>query len=545
MLKRRFRLVTLMLTLVFAFASFGFSVFAEAESAQSDEMLPLSDWNGDWPGYASLFDLEELQPFFTRLAELEFKDPVAAIEEQKAAYMLEFDHFIVENDTIKLTKDGAEISNAVYTPVGIEKSKYGKHDLTWYVFTSEDPNAAYKNFVLMPAHGDDFQHIHFRFGNEPVAELMAREDWWPTAISSNMSVDDLVEYYEKAVEEKEEEVLKNKKELSVWDGKWNNAASFVDAPELKDVYTQLAELEGKTYEELIAGMKDRYAIDFDQMIVDGEKITFVKGGEETTGSYVSAGIVKHQNGRRTSSWNVFKAVDDSAPYETLIMFEPHGSNVHIHFRYGGPGETVQELVEKKDWMPTMYLDEVTVEDLLESQEKKLARAIENAEAKVELSEWAGDWNNMGAYLDDEELQAAFVTLAENEKVSQEEAKNAYVLKRQTDFGAIRFEGDEVIFFDAPFDRNGVEIARGKYVYSSVEKTKEGKHDLTWYAYKTSDVEAPYTNLLLMKVHGEDLVHYHLRYGDESVKKLLEKDGWFPTMIATDSTVDDLIAEITE
>ena len=37
-------------------------------------------------------------------------------------------------------------------------------------------------------------------------------------------------------------------------------------------------------------------------------------------------------------------------------------------------------------------------------------------SEVSLADWEGEWNNMGGYLDKDEVQSAFKTLAEKEKV---------------------------------------------------------------------------------------------------------------------------------
>lgn len=180
----------------------------------------------------------------------------------------------------------------------------------------------------------------------------------------------------------------------------------------------------------------------------------------------------------------------------------------------------------------------------EKKEEAKKDEAKTSTAENSISEWKGSWNNMGAYLDDKELQGAFETLAKKENKSVDEVKKAYVEKRKCEFDGFVVDGDKVTLLDAFQDKNGKVISESEYVFNKAYNVKHGNYDLEWFAYEAKG-EAKYKVLLMMEVHGEEaLTHFHMRYGDD-VDKLLAIDGWYPTFVKPNSTYDQLIAEITE
>ena len=165
--------------------------------------------------------------------------------------------------------------------------------------------------------------------------------------------------------------------------------------------------------------------------------------------------------------------------------------------------------------------------------------------EVSLADWAGTWNNIGAYLDEAEFAPAFEKLAKEEGKDVDAAKAAYKEKRKCDFNAMVIDGDKVTFLDGFKDKDGKEVASAEYKFDSTHTTKLGEHELHWTAFKATDANAKYPVLLMMPVNTEEpLKHFHLRYGND-VKELLAVEGWFPAMIAPDATTEQISGEIAE
>lgn len=166
------------------------------------------------------------------------------------------------------------------------------------------------------------------------------------------------------------------------------------------------------------------------------------------------------------------------------------------------------------------------------------------EDEIQLSEWDGIWNNMGAYLDDEELQDAFKELAEEENSTLEEVKKAYSEKRRADFDGMIIDGDSITFLDGFKDKDGKEIGKVDYEYKESHKVKHGNFDIEWYVFEAEE-DTEYKVLLMMPIHGEEaLTHFHLRYGDD-LEELLAMDDWYPTFVKPNSTYEQLYEEIIE
>lgn len=162
----------------------------------------------------------------------------------------------------------------------------------------------------------------------------------------------------------------------------------------------------------------------------------------------------------------------------------------------------------------------------------------------DLSTWKGTWNNMGAYLEDEEIQEAYTKLAEEEGITAEEAKKAYLEKRHADFDGLIVEDNKVTYLDGFKDKDGKEIAQVEYAYKETKKVPRGDSELTWHVFE-SEEEGAYKVLLMMEMDDEDaLTHFHMRYGKD-LDEVLAKEKWFPTFIATDSTHEQLYEEIAE
>lgn len=170
---------------------------------------------------------------------------------------------------------------------------------------------------------------------------------------------------------------------------------------------------------------------------------------------------------------------------------------------------------------------------------------EEANEKVSLSDWEGKWNSMEGYLDKEEVQDAFKTLAEKENTDQETAKKAYLEKRKCDFKGLEIEGEKAKFYQEFPEDSSNESKEVEYKFIDKKEVKHGSHMLEWDIFEAVSPDAEYKYLLMMPIHGEEsLTHFHMRYGND-VDELLEKDGWFPTFVKPNTTDSQIIDEITE
>lgn len=173
-----------------------------------------------------------------------------------------------------------------------------------------------------------------------------------------------------------------------------------------------------------------------------------------------------------------------------------------------------------------------------SEEKPEAEA-------VSLADWEGEWNNMGGYLDREEVQGAFKTLAEKEKTDEATAKAAYLEKRACEFDGLKIEGDKITFLSTFPSEGGDVKGEGTYKFVEAKEVPHGNMTLSWNVFEAEGDGAPYKYLLMMPIHGEEaLTHFHMRYGNDK-DELLAKEGWFPTFVKPTSTNDQIIDEITE
>lgn len=192
-------------------------------------------------------------------------------------------------------------------------------------------------------------------------------------------------------------------------------------------------------------------------------------------------------------------------------------------------------------------DETTKEGVEEAgtEERGKEEAVKEDDQKVaELSDWDGTWNNMGAYLENEELQGAYEGLAEKEDMTVEEVKKMYLEKRKSDFDGLVIKGNKVKFLDGFEDKDGEEIAEMEYEYKETKKVPRGDSELVWNIFESKE-DGQYKVLAMMEVDTEEaLTHFHMRYGKD-LDEILAKERWFPTLVKPDSTNEQLYEEIAE
>ena len=176
--------------------------------------------------------------------------------------------------------------------------------------------------------------------------------------------------------------------------------------------------------------------------------------------------------------------------------------------------------------------ETVVEDT--TKDKKDEKTVED------LSSWDGTWNNMGAYLEDEEVQDAYEELAKEENMTPEEAKKEYVEKRQSNFDGLVVKGNKITFLDGFEDKDGKEIETVEYEFKETKKIPGGETE--WNIFESKE-DGEYKILAMMvPVLDEPLTHFHMRYGKD-LDEILAKEGWYPTFVTPDSTYDQLSGEI--
>ncbi len=155
-----------------------------------------------------------------------------------------------------------------------------------------------------------------------------------------------------------------------WAGSWTSSTTFLDAPEMVDVYKMLAEkaaAAGKktnTPEAVKAFFKAMGNSDFAGLRLEGDKVTFLNadGTSKETLSYTYEGIEKRKFGEYPLSWSTFQATSASS-YKYLVMMPPeqHGTGpVHFHVRYGDKGIAyLLDTPALQGWWPTLCKEGTT------------------------------------------------------------------------------------------------------------------------------------------------------------------------------------------
>jgi zinc transport system substrate-binding protein len=170
-----------------------------------------------------------------------------------------------------------------------------------------------------------------------------------------------------------------------------------------------------------------------------------------------------------------------------------------------------------------------------------------AEENPALEAWHGTWNNFSAYFDRPELEAAYAVKAEKEGKTPAAVKADYLTgpTYKCEIAGLGITRDTITFYQEP---QTVPISGDGIAYQG-NYTDAGEVDINgriWRHFETSE-DLPYTHLLFLPVDadvpGETMLHFHFRYGKD-LETLKNQEGWYPTMIAYDTTDELIIGHIT-
>lgn len=345
---------------------------------------------------------------------------------------------------------------------------------------------------------------------------------------------------------KTEEPAKNGEinSLANWKGVWNNFGAYLEEPAVVEAFKKL-----ENGEKTLAETKTKNDFGFNGMEFDGNKITLFdqmksKGGkalDSTEYEFVKAHTMKQ--GNREYKLYEFKAKDANAKNPVILLGEPHGEEVmlHIHFRLG---KTIDEALNAKK-IATFVKDSVTVEQIAKVVSTRFEKPAKKEEAKaVQLTDWKGEWNNFTGYFEKPEVQKSFEELGKKEGKSAADAKKELFEKRKTEFNGIKLDGNKVTFYDKFISEGGKEIATLEYKFVESHKVKHGGEELSWNVFETKGNDT-FKYLALLPVHGEEeLVHFHLRYGND-LQKILRSEDWYPTFVKPNSTMEQISHEVGE
>jgi zinc transport system substrate-binding protein len=150
-----------------------------------------------------------------------------------------------------------------------------------------------------------------------------------------------------------------------------------------------------------------------------------------------------------------------------------------------------------------------------------------------LAEWNGQWISIHLAMRDPSFEPYYEARSEVLELNLAETREDYVKHWRTDYPEISISGNRVTFRGNGGTISADYQARG---YQVVE-TSSGAHRV-WFNYETNTPSVP--RRIIINDHGykpresgeEDEdghpLHFHLKYGNESVADLVADSGWVPT-----------------
>ncbi|OMF56780.1 hypothetical protein BK139_14260 [Paenibacillus sp. FSL R5-0490] len=154
--------------------------------------------------------------------------------------------------------------------------------------------------------------------------------------------------------------------LSDWEGDWQSVYPFLQDGTLDEVFAHKAEHGGEmTAKEYKEYYDEGYQTNVERIQIQGNKVTFVKNGEEYTGEYIYDGyeILTYDAGNRGVRY-VFKLEAKAEGLPQYIQFSDHSiypteaSHYHLYW-----GDDREKLLDEVTHWPTYYPSDMDGHDI--------------------------------------------------------------------------------------------------------------------------------------------------------------------------------------
>lgn len=146
---------------------------------------------------------------------------------------------------------------------------------------------------------------------------------------------------DKATDKDKDKDTTKKATLADWDGSYRSITSWLDEPEIIKGIEDLATKNGKNADETKATITKDFGTGFEGLVINGDKITFVKDAANLDNptekpveyKYLESKDDSH-NGKNFT-WYIFEA-QGSSEYKYVVLLPKHGEETleHFHGRFG-------------------------------------------------------------------------------------------------------------------------------------------------------------------------------------------------------------------
>jgi Zn/Cd-binding protein ZinT len=178
----------------------------------------------------------------------------------------------------------------------------------------------------------------------------------------------------------------------------------------------------------------------------------------------------------------------------------------------------------------------------------------SGDSEPELAAWNGTWNSIHTYYDDaglaSTLQAQYEGLSEPQKtalgITSFDGYKAFITQLAvTDFGSFVVQGDTITFYVQKTNTknppgSGAETVT--YTYKGIRKVAWQGDEADFYAFE-GDKAGDHKYLIFEEAERDTPdgpLHFHIRYGADSVDSLVTGAGmWAPTIVSYDTTIAEL------
>lgn len=176
-----------------------------------------------------------------------------------------------------------------------------------------------------------------------------------------------------------EEILESEiqdRPLADFAGRFQSVLPYFEDGTLDEYMEHEAEESGRSFEETKADFLSKRATEFQTLEIDGDRVTAATAAGAQSAAYDYAGFhpLKNEEGEISSVWYAFESKDAAGGMPRYLAFSDHSiasghaedeeegeeheedhdheETAHFHLRYGD--ESIQALVNAKNWAPTFY-----------------------------------------------------------------------------------------------------------------------------------------------------------------------------------------------
>lgn len=223
----------------------------------------------------------------------------------------------------------------------------------------------------------------------------------------------------------------------------------------------------------------------------------------------------------------------------LFIYTGGENDVWVDHILSSMGDKKPQTLRLIDCVKTV--NEEVVEGMEHEHEHEAINANEIEDRT--LNDFAGSYKSVVPYIENGTFDEPIAFEAKEHGLTFEEMKEEFISRRKSDYSQLHIENNTLTLGENSAD----------YEYAGIQTVKEDDEIVSvWYAFQLKSPHDQMPKYVLFNDHQtkgsiskDEVAHFHMRYGDESIEALVNTENWAPTYYALDASSEAIKEVINE